>query len=84
MFFYTNRDALLLNGRVNNLVYGSYAPGAPNVFLDDPAFERLWTQPDRCYLIAAAPSVPRFEKLVGKEHLHIARQSGGKFLFSNH
>src|SRR6185503_10244630 len=26
IFFYTNRDALLLNGRVNNLVYGSYAP----------------------------------------------------------
>ncbi len=35
IFFYTNRDALLLNGRFNNLVYGSYAPGAPNVFIDD-------------------------------------------------
>ena len=29
VFFYTNRRACLLNGRVNNLVYGSYAPGAP-------------------------------------------------------
>ena len=29
VFFYTNRRALLLNGRVNNLVYGSYAPDAP-------------------------------------------------------
>ncbi len=29
IFFYTNRTALLLNGRFNNLVYGSYAPGAP-------------------------------------------------------
>ena len=36
VFFYTNRRALLLNGRVNNLVYGSYAPDAPkDVFLDD-------------------------------------------------
>ena len=35
IFFYTNRDALLLNGRFNNLVYGSYAPGAPDVFIDD-------------------------------------------------
>src|SRR5262249_38832988 len=26
VFFYTNRRALLLNGRVNNLEYGSYAP----------------------------------------------------------
>ena len=29
VFFYSNRTALLLNGRVNNLEYGSYAPGAP-------------------------------------------------------
>ena len=29
IFFYTNRQALLLNGRVNNLEYGSYAPDAP-------------------------------------------------------
>ncbi len=30
-FFYTNRTAWLLNGRFNNLVYGSYAPGAPEM-----------------------------------------------------
>ena len=29
VFFYTDRRAWLLNGRFNNLVYGSYAPGAP-------------------------------------------------------
>ncbi len=28
VFFYTNRTALLLNGRVLNLEYGSNAPGA--------------------------------------------------------
>jgi hypothetical protein len=27
VFFYSNRTAPLLNGRVNNTVYGSYAPG---------------------------------------------------------
>ena len=27
IFYTTNRTALLLNGRFNNLVYGSYAPG---------------------------------------------------------
>src|SRR3989454_10214662 len=39
IFFYTNRTALLLNGRVNNLEYGSYAPGAPSVFIDDSQFK---------------------------------------------
>ena len=51
VFFYTNRDALLLNGRFNNLVYGSYAPGAPNVFIDDAQWKTLWLQPERYYLV---------------------------------
>src|SRR3989442_7546680 len=42
--FYTNRKALLLNGRVDNLVYGSSAPGAPPVFLVDSDLVRLWKQ----------------------------------------
>ena len=83
VFYYTNRDALLLNGRVNNLVYGSYAPGAPDVFLDDAGFVRLWTGSERCYLVAAGPALPRFEKLVGKDRLQVILQSGGKFLFRN-
>ncbi len=39
VFFYTGRRAWLLNGRFNNLVYGSYAPGAPDIFLDDETVE---------------------------------------------
>jgi len=61
IFFYTNRTALLLNGRINNLVYGSYAPGAPNVFIDDAQWKALWLQPDRCYLSQPHPArAPRF------------------------
>ena len=42
VFFYANRRALLLNGRVNNLDYGSYAPDAPkDVFISDDDFRRL-------------------------------------------
>src|SRR5581483_2148928 len=77
VFFYTNRRALLLNGRVNNLVYGSYAPGAPNVFLDDQEFARLWPGRQRYYLVAEGPQRARLEKLVGKYALHVVRESGG-------
>ena len=45
IFFYTNRTAWLLNGRFNNLVYGSYAPGAPDVFLDRCAVEKPVARP---------------------------------------
>ncbi len=83
VFFYTNRRALLLNGRVTNLEYGSYAPGAPDVFLDDAALQRLWRVPERYYLLANGTAVPRIQRLVGKPQLHVVAESGGKFLFSN-
>jgi hypothetical protein len=84
IFFYTNRRALLLNGRVNNLEYGSYAPAAPAVFIDDPKFGELWRASERCYLLVERPSVPRIESLVGKAALHTVAAAGGKFLFTNH
>jgi hypothetical protein len=84
VFFYTNRRAWLLNGRVNNLEYGSYAPDAPqDVFLDDRDFQQRWQQQERYFLVAEGPQVPRLERLVGKSALHIVRSSGGKFLFTN-
>lgn len=85
VFFYTNRTARLLNGRVNNLVYGSYAPGAPqNVFMEDRDLARLWPQPQRYYLIADGQQMTRLGRLVGQEALHVVAASGGKFLFTNH
>lgn len=83
VFFYANRRALLLNGRVTNLEYGSYAPEAPDVFIDDTEFQRLWSRPARYYLVAATPAVPRLERLVGRPALHVVAQAGGKLLFSN-
>ncbi len=47
VFFYTGRNALLLKGRFNNLVYGSYAPGAPNGSDDDAQWKSLWSN-ERC------------------------------------
>jgi hypothetical protein len=83
IFFYTNRTGLLLNGRVLNLSYGSYAPGAPNVFIDDPQFKELWSTPERYYLVASNAALPRLERLVGREKLNIVAESGGKFVFTN-
>jgi hypothetical protein len=84
IFFYTNRDALLLNGRFNNLVYGSYAPGAPNVFIDDAQWRTLWLQPDRCYLVITDGAGERLKKLVAPELLTVVAHSGGKLLLTNH
>jgi hypothetical protein len=83
VFFYANTRGWLLNGRVNNLEYGSYAPGAPDVFLTDREFAERWRRPDLHYLLVEGPSVPRIEGLVGRDSLHVVKASGGKYLFSN-
>jgi 4-amino-4-deoxy-L-arabinose transferase-like glycosyltransferase len=84
VFFYANTRAYLLNGRVNNLVYGSYAPDAPkDVFIDDNDFQRMWQSGQRYYLTAAGPALPRLERLVGKSAMYTLAASGGKYLFTN-
>lgn len=83
VFFYTNRSALLLNGRNNNLEYGSYAPNAPDVFIDDRRFAEVWRSKERYYLLANDPDLPHMESLVGHEHLHLVAESSGKSLLSN-
>jgi 4-amino-4-deoxy-L-arabinose transferase-like glycosyltransferase len=83
VMFYSNRNALLLNGRKNNLEYGSYAPGAPAVFIDDAEFIRLWSGTIRYYLVADRSGLARLSALVGSARLHQIAESGGKFLFTN-
>jgi len=83
VMFYSNRNALLLNGRKNNLEYGSYAPGAPAVFIDDAEFMRLWSGTIRYYLVADRSGRVRLSALVGSARLHQIAESGGKFLFTN-
>ena len=84
VFFYANRTAFLLNGRQTNLEYGSNGPGTPPVFIGDEDFSKLWPRGERYYLLVEGPAVPRVEKLVGRSSLFAVKESGGKFLFTNH
>lgn len=84
VFFYADlKQALLLNGRYNNLEYGSYAPGAPNVFINDAQLRDYWQAPRRAYLILEGPKLPEIESLLGRQALHLVMESGGKYLFVN-
>jgi hypothetical protein len=81
---YHGQRVLLLNGRVNNLDYGSYAPDAPrDVFIDDAGFRDRWLSQDLYYICVESPQVERLEKLVSREALHPVIESGGKVVFSN-
>lgn len=81
--FYTGKRELLLNGRVNNLEYGSNSPDVPHVFISDTDLRRLWSSQARYYLVAEGPAVSRLTKVVGRNRLHVTAESGGKYLFTN-
>ncbi|MCU1223750.1 MAG: glycosyl transferase, family 39 [Edaphobacter sp.] len=81
VFFYTNRTALLWNGRSNNLEYGSYAPEAARVFLDDAGLKELWGG-QRTYLLVYGTDMRHLEELLGKG-LHVIAASGGNYLLCN-
>ena len=84
VLFYADRTALLLNGRINNLEYGSYAPGAPSVFIDDADFIRLWSGSARCYLLTDSARLSQLGSFVGGTSLYQMEESGGKLILTNH
>jgi 4-amino-4-deoxy-L-arabinose transferase-like glycosyltransferase len=83
---YHEDPVLLLNGRVNNLEYGSYAPGAPrDVFIDDAGFASRWKSKDLYYICVEAPKVSHLNGLLGSfSDMYRVTESGGKFVFANH
>jgi 4-amino-4-deoxy-L-arabinose transferase-like glycosyltransferase len=84
VFFYTGRTALLWNGRSNNLEYGSYAPGALRVFIDDAQLARLWAAPERYYLLTYGSDLPHLQQIAGREHLQVVKENAGNYLLTNH
>jgi len=81
-FFYTNRMALLWNGRSANLEYGSYAPGAKQVFINDEDLKGRWLSPEQTYLLTYGSDMPHLKDLLG-EHMRTVATSGGNYLLAN-
>lgn len=83
LFFYSEDKALLLNGKVFTMEYGSYAPDVPPVFINDDDFLRLWAQPERFYIAGKKVDFQHVSKLVSSDRLHLVAEVGGKALYSN-
>lgn len=84
VFFYANRTGLLFSERRVNLEYGSYAPNAPQVFIDDLQFKNLWMEPERQYLLTFDSALPRYANMVGQDRLYVVAKCGRKALLTNH
>jgi 4-amino-4-deoxy-L-arabinose transferase-like glycosyltransferase len=93
--FYTHRQIRILNGRCNNIWYGSEFPDAPKIFDDDISFEKLWQGPQTVFLLTdanAAAGQPPTEACPHKESLPgyvnkssacILAEWGGKLVLTN-
>ncbi len=83
VFYYGNRTGFLLNGRVNNLEYGSYAPDAPRMFIGDADFVEKWRSSDRWYVASDDEKLNHLRGLVGMQALHPVSSAGGKTIYVN-
>jgi hypothetical protein len=92
--YYMRRQIRMLNGRCNNIWYGSKFPDAPPIFDDDASFENLWRGDKQVFLLTDAKSSPDrkpAEECPHKEHLpdYVVRDAcvlakwGGKVVLTN-
>ncbi|MCU1312783.1 MAG: glycosyl transferase, family 39 [Acidobacteriaceae bacterium] len=82
VFFYTNRQALLWRGQVDNLEYGSNAPDAPRVFIGDARLKDLWSSEPRVYLLASRTDLPLLNNILGA-HRTVLAKCGEHYLLVN-
>ncbi len=79
--FYTKRQLLIFNGRINGLWFGSLFPDAPKIFLDDADLAARWPGPTRLYFVTGDDKKqPMLEKLGPTFEL---AHSGGKTVYTN-
>jgi 4-amino-4-deoxy-L-arabinose transferase-like glycosyltransferase len=93
--FYTHRQIRMLNGRCNNIWYGSEFPDAPRVFDDNLSFEKLWRSEQTVFLLTSETATaknemsdkcPQDESLPGyiqKDETCQLAKWGGKLVLTN-
>ena len=82
LLFYLGQPVLLVNGHVNGPWFGSFFPGAPHIFVDNPALDRLWAGGGRIFLFTYHPEA-REPDLLRFGNVYNIAESGGKTVLSN-
>jgi 4-amino-4-deoxy-L-arabinose transferase-like glycosyltransferase len=80
--FYTGVQLHMLNGRYNDLWYGSLFPDSPQVFEDDASFAKLWAGSGRVFFIATDDKGVEKLRSLPAPYYEVTR-SGEKTVYSN-
>ena len=81
--FYAHRQAWIYNGRYNGLEFGSYLPDAPQIFLTDRDFPRVWDGPGRVFLFVPPEQRQQALLRLPLDRAYFVAEKGGKALFVN-
>jgi len=81
--YYTGIELHMLNGRDGNLWFGSYFPGAPEVFENNASFERLWNGPHRVFLFTEDFLAKKALADIDQSKVFVFARQGGKVVLSN-
>jgi 4-amino-4-deoxy-L-arabinose transferase-like glycosyltransferase len=93
--YYTRYQIRILNGRCNNIWYGSKFPDAPPIFDNNASFERVWRGPNTVFLLTDAKAKPsseisdecpqkdRLPDYVQKDGACVLAKWGGKVVLTN-
>jgi 4-amino-4-deoxy-L-arabinose transferase-like glycosyltransferase len=82
LLFYTQQPVHLVDGRINGPWYGSFWPDSPQVFETGASLDRLWTGPQRIYLLTYHPD-ERTPELSRFGSVRTLASAGGKSILTN-
>jgi len=82
VIFYTSRQALLVDGRRSTMIWGSYYPDAPKIFLTDTDLVTMWGTGPRNFLFVPEDSHHHVEALLGNRAVEI-QDLAGKTLYTD-
>jgi 4-amino-4-deoxy-L-arabinose transferase-like glycosyltransferase len=82
VIFYTHRQALFVDGRSSSMVWGSYYPDAPHIFLTDSDLVSTWGTGPRKFLFVPGDFHDHVEQLMGAK-LYKLQELGDKTLYTD-
>ena len=87
VIFYTHRQALLVNGRSSSMIWGSFYPDVPRIFLEDADLVALWQRArgtgQQLYLVVPPEWDAHVKQLLGAAHLSDLKELSDRTLYVN-
>jgi hypothetical protein len=80
--FYTQRQALLVDGRTSSMIWGSDYPDAPHIFLGDADLKQMWGTGVRKFLFVPDDHRVHVEQMLGAR-LYPLQELSDKMLYTD-